>query len=293
MNMRSNQVLMLTATAVALSACSIHVSAPAKQVGSAPPPPIVATPGPEDDPRLVATLYQQQAVELRRLSAQAYALAALRLPHALKQPGSSALEQADGGGGKPPAAIFDVDETVLDNSPFQARSILGNIRRFHPDLWDQWIGERAAAPMAGAVDFVRALRQAKVRVVYITNRECRPRPTQADPCPQHADTLANLNATGLGPVAPEDLMLKGQNGWPSEKAPRRIAVAATHRIIMSLGDQFSDMMSVTHKDDSDTRRRIAAQHQGLWDSRWIIIPNPTYGYWLDVLPEPQSQSLRP
>lgn len=290
--MRPLHLIPLYLAVLALSACSINVSAPPKHVGSAPPS-LAATPGPEDDPRLVATLYQQQAVELRRLSAQAYALAALRLPLALKQPGSSALEQADGGVGKPPAVIFDVDETVLDNSPFQARSILGNIRRFDLGLWDQWIGERAAAPMEGAVNFVKVLRQAKVRVVYITNRECKPRPTLADPCPQHADTLANLNAAGLGPVVPADLMLKGQNGWPSEKAPRRIAVAATHRIIMSLGDQFSDMMSVTYKDDSDARRRIAAQHQGLWDSRWVVIPNPTYGYWLDVLPEPQSQSLRP
>ncbi|WP_207762505.1 5'-nucleotidase, lipoprotein e(P4) family [Niveispirillum lacus] len=296
--MRSIRVLLLAATAVALSGCAIHIAAPADK---APPPAAITTPapvatpkpGPEDDPRLLATLYMQQAEELRRLSKQAYALATSRLPAALKQPGSSALEQTDGGTGKPPAAIFDVDETVLDNSPQQARAILSGTRHFDLSRWDQWVGERAASPMPGAVDFVKELRRNKVRVVFITNRECRPRPVNpGDPCPQHADTLANLNAVGLGPVAPEDLLLKGQNGWPSDKAPRRQEVIRTHRIVMSLGDQFSDMMTVTRQDDSAARARIAAEHEDLWNSRWIIIPNPTYGQWVDVLPEPISGSLR-
>lgn len=297
--MRSIRVLLLAASAVALSACSVNIAArndkpaPPPVALASPPAPVAARPGPEDDPRLLATLYMQQAEELRRLSKQAYALAALRLPSALKQPGSSALEQTDGGKGKPPAAIFDVDETVLDNSPYQARAILSGTRAFDPAQWDQWVAERAATPMPGAVDFVKELRRSKVRVVYITNRECRPRDTVPhDPCPQHADTLANLNAVGLGPVAPEDLLLKGQNGWPAEKAPRRLEVIRTHRIILSFGDQFSDMMSVTRKEDSAARARIAAAHEDLWNSRWIIIPNPTYGQWADILPEPLSRSLR-
>lgn len=298
--MRSIRVLLLAVSAIAVSACSVNIGAradkapPAPPVAAVPPPvPVVAKPGPEDDPRLLATLYMQQSEELRRLSKQAYALASLRLPAALKQPGSSALEQTDGGKGKPPAAIFDVDETVLDNSPHQARAILSGTRNFDLTQWDQWVSEAAAQPMAGAVDFVKELRRNKVRVVYITNRECRPRATSpGDACPQHAETLANLNKVGLGPVDPADLMLKGQNGWPSDKAPRRLEVIKTHRIVMSFGDQFSDMMSVTRKDDSAARARIAAEHEALWNTRWIVIPNPTYGQWVDVLPEPNNSVLR-
>lgn len=298
--MRSIRILLLAVSAVALSACSVNIGAradkapPPPPAAAVPPPaPVAAKPGPEDDPRLLATLYMQQAEELRRLSKQAYALASIRLPAALKLPGSSALEQTDGGKGKPPAAIFDVDETVLDNSPHQARAILSGTRNFDLGQWDEWVSERAATPMPGAVDFVKELRRNKVRVVYITNRECRPRAAiPADPCPQHADTLANLNAVGLGPVAPEDLLLKGQNGWPSDKAPRRLEVIKTHRIVMSFGDQFSDMMSVTRKDDSAARARIAAEHENLWNTRWIVIPNPTYGQWVDILPDPLSGSLR-
>ncbi|MFV3077543.1 5'-nucleotidase, lipoprotein e(P4) family [Niveispirillum fermenti] len=297
--MRSIKALLLAASFLALTGCAVNVGGSARRADVPPPPaavpaPPAVVPGPADDPRLNATLYMQQAEELRRLSRQAFALATIRLPAALRQPGSAALEQADGGAGKPPAVIFDVDETVLDNSPHQARAILGGVRHFDLGLWDEWLSERAATPMPGAVDFVKELRRNNVRVVYITNRECRPRPASpGQDCPQHADTIANLNAVGLGPVAPEDLMLKGQGGWPSDKAPRRIKVAETHRIIMSLGDQFSDMMSVTRRDDSTARARIAADHEALWDTRWVVIPNPTYGQWLDVLPAPTTDMLRP
>lgn len=296
--MRSLQTLLLATLVLGLTGCAVNVGGTSRRT-DAPPPPVAApmqatTPGPADDPRLNATLYMQQAEELRRLSRQAFALAIIRLPAALRQPGSAALEQTDGGTGKPPAVIFDVDETVLDNSPHQARAILGGVRHFDPGLWDEWLSERAAAPMPGAVDFVKELRRSNVRVVYITNRECRPRPASpGQDCPQHADTIANLNAVGLGPVAPEDLMLKGQGGWPGDKAPRRIKAAETHRIVMSVGDQFSDMMSVTRRDDSAARARIAAEHEALWETRWVVIPNPTYGQWLDVLPAPTTDMLRP
>lgn len=275
--------------ALILSACAGPTGAPP----AAAPPPAAALATPDRDPRLNATLYLQVSEELRRLSAQSYALATLRLPAALADPGSAALEQADGGSGKPPAVIFDVDETVLDNSPQQARAILSGRLEFDRAAWDAWVGERAAKAMPGAVDFVAALRQQNIRVVFITNRECRPRPTApGDVCPQHADTLVNLESAGFGAVAPADLLLKGQNGWPSDKASRRETVARTHRIIMSVGDQITDMLSLRRDQGPDERQRIAATHADLWNRRWIIIPNSSYGYWLDTLPAPASSALR-
>lgn len=274
--------------ALILSACAGPPSAPPVVA-----PPAAAQATPDRDPRLNATLYMQVSEELRRLSAQSYALATLRLPTALADPGSAALEQADGGAGKPPAVIFDVDETVLDNSPHQARAILSGRLDFDLAAWDQWVSERAAGAMPGAVDFVTRLRQQNIRVVFITNRECRPRPTApGDACPQHADTLANLESAGFGVMAPADLLLKGQNGWPSDKASRRETVARTHRIIMSVGDQVTDMMSLRRDQGPAERQRIAAAHADLWALRWVIIPNSSYGYWLDILPDPASSALR-
>ncbi|WP_051330397.1 5'-nucleotidase, lipoprotein e(P4) family [Niveispirillum irakense] len=283
--------LVVALTGLLLAGCSINVND-----RPASPPVSAAAPqasSPTHDPRLNATLYMQRSEELRRLSEQAYALATLRLGDALAKPGSAALEQSDGGQGKPPAAIFDVDETVLDNSPHQARAILAGKLEFDVGFWDEWVSERAATPMPGALDFVAELRRRNIRVVFITNRECRPRANApADPCPQIQDTLVNLKNVGFGDVAASDLMLKGQNGWPSDKASRRMEVAKTHRIIMSFGDQFSDMMTVTRRQGPDERRTLSDAHAAMWGTRWIVIPNPSYGAWLDALPDPTTSALR-
>ncbi|NIT55984.1 MAG: 5'-nucleotidase, lipoprotein e(P4) family, partial [Aliifodinibius sp.] len=52
----------------------------------------------------------------------------------------------------PPAIILDVDETVLDNSPFQARMIKQN-SSFNLQQWNDWVMEAKANPVPGAVKF--------------------------------------------------------------------------------------------------------------------------------------------
>lgn len=248
----------------------------------------------ENDERLAATLWVQRSVEFEQIARQAYQLAALRLPAALDTPGSAALEQVDGGAGKPPAVIFDVDETVLDNSPYEARMIHAGRPGFDRDLWDAWVSERGAKAVPGAVDFVAALRAAGVTPIFVTNRDCRPRPPGGDPCPQHADTLANLAAAGFGDLPPGDLMLKdGRPDWTGDKATRRAKAASRYRIVMEVGDQFSDLLSVSRKDGTDRRAALAADHEAMFALRWVVIPNPMYGAWLDVLPAPRSGSLVP
>ncbi len=63
-------------------------------------------------PVLYATLYQQQAAEYRALCFQAFNLAALQLDMEL------AANHTD-----PLAVVVDIDETILDNSPYQAQAI--------------------------------------------------------------------------------------------------------------------------------------------------------------------------
>lgn len=248
----------------------------------------------DGDERLDATLWVQRSVEFAQVARQAYQLAEIRLPQALAQPGSAALEQADGGAGKPPAVIFDVDETVLDNSPFEAWMIQRGRPGFDQKLWDEWLTTRRARATPGAVAFVAALREAGVTPLFVTNRECEPRPGADVPCPQEADTLANMKAVGFGDIPPEHMMLKNeQPDWPSDKGTRRAKAAADYRIVMAVGDQFSDMISVTRKDDTDRRAELMAEHQAQFDLRWVVLPNPMYGAWLDVLPKPRTESLLP
>lgn len=280
-------------------AAATPAPAPAPQAAETPAPAF----DPEKDPRLTATLWAQTASEHRYALVQAFDLAALRLPDALRLPGSAAVEQEDGGEGKPPAAVFDVDETVLDNGVAEALSILKN-ESFNTASWDAWVAARAATALPGAVEFVELLRRNGVRPIFITNRECGgPRAGEADACPQKTDTLANLREKGFGDVQPDDLWLAGDAvpadfqpvvgaaTFPKDKTTRRALVADRYRIVMMFGDQLTDFVSARRGSTPADLNALADRHADLWRTRWITLPNPMYGIWLNVIPAPKSGGL--
>jgi len=108
---------------------------------------------------LLATLFQQKAAEKRALSYQAFNIAKLSLDSQLKVADLT----------KPLAVVVDIDETVLDNSPFEAKSILNNSD--YPKYWNEWCQLAAAKPLAGSVEFLNYAKSKGVVVFYITNRK--------------------------------------------------------------------------------------------------------------------------
>ncbi len=74
--------------------------------------------------KLHAALWAQTAQEYRAAALQAYRSAREQLDRALADPQwTAAVEQTGAYRDLPPAMIVDVDETILDNSPSQARMI--------------------------------------------------------------------------------------------------------------------------------------------------------------------------
>ena len=75
-----------------------------------------------------ATLWMQRAAEYRISAEQVYGLAAERLTTTIAAPGTAAVEQQGADVATlarlPTAVIVDLDETVLDNSFYQARRAL-------------------------------------------------------------------------------------------------------------------------------------------------------------------------
>jgi acid phosphatase len=240
-----------------------------------------------------ATLWVRQSVEFRAASEIIYRAAQAALAANLADPAVSAeTTQTEGYADLPPAVVMDIDDTVLDNSAPQARMILaGTCPPEFEALWDAWVAERAAPAVPGAAGFIRAARAMRdpadrpVRVFLITNRECLRRAGSDDPCPQQADTLANLRALGLdAPTLEEDLMLKGERAdWPSEKEPRRREVARGHRIVLNVGDDFGDFLPGVRRQTVAERARASCAHRGWWGTRWFQVPNPMYGSWQTVL----------
>ena len=148
--------------------------------------------------QVLATLWLQHAEEYRIATESVFRLATERLPAFVSEPGSAALEQV----GDPKAwsklntaIIVDLDETILDNSYYNARQIRAGAE-YDEASWQAWMQEAAATAVPGAVEFLQKASRAGHRIFYITNRGCAPLPSIDDPCPAKTATRKNLQRLG-------------------------------------------------------------------------------------------------
>lgn len=276
--------ILLTASvlALALGACK-RTEAPAQPAAPAAPQaaaPAAPAPGDADD-NLNAVVWIQRSAEYKAVTESLYRAAADHLEAALKERNWDALvpgERDNAGkfGALPPAVIMDVDETVLDNSPYQAR-LVADGKEFDDITWDQWVAEKKARPLDGVVDFAKAAQSRGVTILYLSNRA------------QHlqAATLANLREVGM-PVKDDSVFLglgtfvEGceQNG--SEKACRRQLAGRQYRVLMQFGDQLGDFAEIV-ANTPEARAALYTQYRDWFGERWWMLPNPTYGSWEPAL----------
>ena len=231
------------------------------------------------DDNLNAVLWMQRSEEYRALAEQTYRAAADRLDEALRQPNWDALvpeERGNDAKGLKPAVVMDVDETVLDNSPYQARLIRDG-KEYDEVTWAQWVAEKKAKPVPGVVDFAKAAAAKGVTILYISNRAVH----------LQEATLANLRAVGM-PVADDSVFLGlgtvvkdcEQNG--SEKNCRRRLAGQRYRVLMQFGDQLGDFVQVL-ANTPQGRGELLDQYDDWFGERWWMLPNPSYGGWEPAL----------
>ena len=227
-----------------------------------------------------ATLWMQRAAEYRIATTQAFGLATDRFASTIAAPGTAALEQRGMDPARlaalPTAVIVDLDETILDNSYFQARRALAG-GEYDEAAWQSWMMEAAATLIPGAREFLAAAARAGHRIFYVTNRGCpRQRPATGDPCPAKTATRRNLVALGL-PNAddPSTLLLRAERPeWDSgSKSSRRAFIAQTHRIVALAGDDLNDFVDRAVFE----QRREALMP--LFGARWFLLSNAMYGSW--------------
>lgn len=243
---------------------------------AAPAEPALTLPYPGGE-NLHATLWTQTATEYRVLALQTYATATAALDDALADSSWSAdVVQLRAGGFEalPPAVVLDVDETVLDNSAYQARLVRDGAA-YSSETWKAWVDEAAATAVPGALDFTRAADSLGVAVIYLTNRRD----------DEEAATRRNLEALGF-PIATDydAVIARGERPEfaPSDKAPRRAVVAERFRIVQQIGDNLGDFLSGV---DTTVEARLALvePYESWWGERWFVLPNPQYGSWESAL----------
>jgi len=221
---------------------------------------------PGEHESLNATLWSLTAPEFYANATQAYRTASRNLDTALGDPAwTAALEQQGDYADLAPAVLLDIDQTVLDNSIYNAR-IVTQYGEYTQETFSQWCQQEAATAIPGALEFVNHARARGVTVIYYSRRieslrDC---------------TTRNMEALGF-PVDPELLFLNDRQP-DTRKGPLRSELSNRYRILLLVGDDLEDFVSGS-KTDPDTRRALAIRHADRWGREWIILPNPMYGAW--------------
>jgi acid phosphatase len=243
--------------AILMLVASLAVAAPA--LGQDPP----AHDG------LNATLWTQRSAEFKATALAAFALARLRLDQALADPAWTAAPREQTGvfQSLPPAIIVDLDETVLDNSGYQAWMVMKDTT-FDPQTWNAYVKTVSSLAVPGSVEFLKYAEGKGVKVFYISNRTAE----------EEEATRKNLEKLGFPLGAPVDTMLMARKrpDWGSVKGTRRAHVARGYRVLLNIGDNLADFVDEFRGSEAE-RLKVLEEHRDRWGREWIMIANPTYG----------------
>lgn len=204
---------------------------------------------------VMATLWVQTSAEFRALCYQAFNLAKMNLDAFL----------SSYAGSKPVAVIVDADETVIDNSDYEA-FLIGKDFGYSSKTWAPWMAAAKAKGMLGAKEFLNYAKDKGVELFYVTNRKM----------VGYEGTEKNLKALGFPFVDKKHLLLRTDT---SNKQPRRDIVAKDYEIAFLMGDNLNDFLSVFAKKSVADRFAETDKLKDQWGKKFIVLPNPMYGEW--------------
>lgn len=203
---------------------------------------------------VMAGVWYQKSAEMRALSYQAFNMAKLLFDQDKKNNTSDQKR----------AVIVDIDETVLDNSPYEVGLVGDN--RGYPDKWGDWLNAAKAKALPGSVEFLTYVVNNGGDVYYISNRK-----------EEYKDaTIKNLKDLNFPQVDEEHVLLRTET---SDKEPRRKSVRDNHRIVVLMGDNLNDFDTAFAGKGVDERFGVTDQNKDKFGKSFIVLPNPLYGEW--------------
>ena len=225
---------------------------------------------------LLAVLFKRTSAEYKANTFQIYALAKNNIDDALEDKSWSALvDQKIDYHNLPPAVILDIDETVLDNSEHQVRSIKNGTN--YPIGWKEWVSEESAVALPGVKEYLSYANSKGVKVFYVTNRT------------HDLEEYTRNNIKNLGLPLDEDidvLLMKNEKGWTSDKTSRRDLIRKDFRVIHIFGDQLDDFIPLKDTATSiSSRKMLIDKYSDMWGQKWFMLINPMYGEWEEAIYE--------
>lgn len=203
-----------------------------------------------------SVLWQQNAAEYRALCYQAFNVAKLNLDQFVAD---ESLKD------KNIAIITDIDETVLDNSPFNAK-LIEKDEEYSVEEWTHWTSLAEAEEVPGAAEFLNYAKNKGVEIFYVTNRRTA----------EMEATLENMKKVDF-PFADEDhVFLRAETG---SKENRFDKVLKDHTVVMYLGDNLGDFSHEFITPSTEKRNALVTKLKENFGVSFIVLPNPMYGDW--------------
>ncbi|MBC3228682.1 5'-nucleotidase, lipoprotein e(P4) family [Serratia fonticola] len=205
-----------------------------------------------------AVLWVQNSAEYYALVTQAFNTARYAFDRAEPRPG------------KRKAVVVDLDETIINNTPYEAHKIQSG-ELYSKRNWNEWIAKESAKPVPGAIDFANYVISQGGEIFYVTNRK------QIDS--QH--TVNNLVKIGFPHVSAKNLLFRDSI---ANKQQRFDKIADTgYDIVVYLGDNLDDFGDDFYRKKDKARKQAVSNNAKKFGRQFIIMPNPMYGSWENVL----------
>ena len=206
---------------------------------------------------VLAINWVQTSAEFRAISYQSYNLARMNL--------DSFLDSYSGS--KPVAVVADMDETITDNSAYQA-FLVGNDFGYSSKTWGPWIASGQAKAMPGAVEFFNYAKERGVETFYISNTKMA----------FYEGVEKKLKNLDFPYVDKKHLLLRTET---NDKQPRRDIVAKDYEIALLLGDNLNDFLSVFRKKPINVRFAETDKIKEIRDSNYLSLSTKE-GFGLDI-----------
>ena len=231
--------------------------------------------GATEDSKLSAVLWQQTSAEYEALCHQAFNVATYRL-NIINNSDLDVIDQETGAAmvdqtspNKKMAIVMDLDETVLDNSPYNGWLIENN-KTYNVESWTEWCNIAKAELVPGALEFIEKATNQSIKIMYISNRSI----------DDLEATITNLKNAGIT-VNRSDVLLKSND---SKKIERRKKVMSKYNIVILIGDNLADFTDGFDEELSiNERKALIEKYRNQFGKKFIVLPNVMYGEWENTL----------
>ena len=159
---------------------------------------------------------------------------------------------------KPLAIIADIDETVLNNLPYN-EMLIETGESFTQKTWSEWVNKQEATPIPGALDFFKHIEDLDIEIIYLSNRKVE----------NYEPTKANLILAGF-PFDDQTIMLLRDKDGNKESRRQQIS---NYNIVLLLGDNLSDFNERFYKESNESRIEGIDSLRQMFADRYILFPN--------------------